>query len=116
MPKICYREKNFRAGTLAVIQAADAILSDHFKRGYRLTLRQLYYQFVALDLIENTMKSYTRLKETINYARLAGLLDWAHMVDRTRRIEEWATWNDPEELLQENVDTYTIQVFAYSFF
>ena len=58
------------------------------------------------------MKSYNRLKETINFARLAGLIDWAHMEDRTRRLEGWATWDSPEELLEENAAVYTVDKWA----
>lgn len=108
MPKICYTAKNFRPKTLKLIEQADQILTEQYEDGYRLTLRQLYYQFVSLGIIENTLKSYNRLKETVNYARLAGLLDWAHMVDRTRSLEGWASWESPEELLQENAETYAV--------
>lgn len=112
MPKIEYQSYRFYPVTLRLIEKADAILSEHFDNGYRLTLRQLYYQFVGLTLIPNTLKSYNNLKGTISRARLAGLLDWDHMVDRSRRLGEWASWENPEELLEENVAVYTIDKWA----
>ncbi len=108
MSKICYIARRFYPKTRKLIEEADAILSENYDAGYRLTLRQLYYQFVALDRIPNTIKSYNRLKETISFARLAGLLDWDHMVDRTRNLEGWAFWDSTEELLEENANVYTV--------
>lgn len=108
MSKIEYVARRFYPKTQKLIKEADAILLENYEDGYRLTLRQLYYVFVGLGRIPNTLKSYNRLKETINYARLAGLIDWAHMEDRTRRLEGWAFWKSPEELLAENAETYTV--------
>ncbi len=62
-------------------------------QGYELTLRQLYYQFVARDLIPNTMQSYKRLASIISDARLAGLIDWNAIVDRTRNLVTNSHWS-----------------------
>ena len=76
--------KNFRAASLAIIDQANEIITEYRAQGYSLTLRQLYYQFVARDLISNTVKSYSKLGNIINDARLAGLVDWSAIEDRTR--------------------------------
>ena len=49
-----------------------------------MTLRQLYYRFVALDLIENKQSQYQYLGEAVKEARLAGDIPWGWIEDRTR--------------------------------
>ena len=57
MPKIKYEEKRFTGASLLLIKQANAIIAEYTRDDYVLTLRQLYYQFVARGLIENSMKS-----------------------------------------------------------
>lgn len=76
MPKIKYKEFNFRERAISMIQKANEIIADYAAQGFDLTLRQLYYQFVSRDLIPNTQKDYKNLGSIINDARLAGLIDW----------------------------------------
>ena len=75
MPKICYVEKEFRPASMALILKANEIIAEYAAEGFDLTLRQLYYQFVARDLISNKQSEYKRLGSVINDARLAGLLE-----------------------------------------
>jgi hypothetical protein len=72
--------------TLDMVVKAEEICLEWGRQGYDLTLRQLYYQFVARDLIPNTFQSYKRLGGIVDQARLAGLLDWSYIVDRTRNV------------------------------
>lgn len=74
------------AAVLSVVQAANAICQEYAAAGYDLTLRQLYYQFVSRNLLPNEQKSYKRLGDIVNSARLAGLTDWDYIVDRTRNL------------------------------
>ena len=99
MPRIQYVEdKNFRADTLRIIQKADQIATDYKRRGYNLTLRQLYYQFISLDFFPNTEASYNKLGRVVSDARLAGLIDWNHLEDRGREAHG-VGWlgHEPEE-------------------
>ena len=91
-------EKKFAHSSLAIIKQANAIIADYAAQGFRLTLRQLYYQFVARDLIANTQRSYKRLGNIISEARLAGLVDWDAIEDRTRNLETNPHWRDPARL------------------
>jgi hypothetical protein len=68
-------------------------------QGYVLTLRQLYYQFVARDIVPNTMQEYKRIGSVINDARLTGRLDWEAIEDRTRNLEQLSTWDSPKDIL-----------------
>ena len=93
-------EKDFRKGSLDIIQTADDICLEYASEGYDLSLRQLYYQFVARGLLENTEANYKRLGNIISQARLAGMLDWDYIKDRGRKIEREPQWGSPEEILR----------------
>lgn len=100
MPKICYTPKNFRAATLALIATANAIIEEYVAQGFDLTLRQLYYQMVARGHIENSERSYKNFGNVVDDGRLAGLIDWDHIVDRTRNLRGNSHWEDPAEIIE----------------
>lgn len=108
MTKICYVDRNFSAASLRVIEQANEICEEYVAQGYTLTLRQLYYQFVARDLSPNTMQDYKRIGSVINDARLAGLISWEAIEDRTRNLESLGTWDSPQQILDA-----TAQQFRY---
>lgn len=112
MPKICYVEKNFSEDTLKVIEQANEIIEAYAAQGYDLTLRQLYYQFVSRDLIANTQKEYKRLGSIINDARLAGLIDWEYITDRTRNLHRLAHWSSPGSIIQACAEQYRVDKWA----
>ena len=95
-----YITKRFQNKSLAVIEQAEQILDEYSEQGYDLTLRQLYYQFVARDLIPNKQREYQKLGSVINDARLAGLIDWEMIEDRTRNVRSLAHWEDPAEIVR----------------
>lgn len=99
MSKIRYQWQNFRADSLEVIERANQIATSYAAQGYDLTLRQLYYQFVSRDWLPNNDQSYKRLGNIVNDARLAGLIDWDHLVDRTRNLASLATWDNPQQII-----------------
>ncbi|MEU0522731.1 hypothetical protein [Streptomyces niveus] len=100
MPLITYVEKKFAPASLALIQTADTICRDYQRQGFDLTLRQLYYQFVARGFIANRQTEYKRLGSIVNDARLAGLLDWDFIVDRTRNLRGLSHWDSPESIIR----------------
>lgn len=106
--KIEYISKRFHQKTLDLIEVANTIIDDYQSRGYELTLRQLYYQLVAKDLIPNTEKSYSKLGITISNARDAGLVDWIAIVDRTRSVKGLISWNSPQAILKAVSSQYRI--------
>jgi hypothetical protein len=96
LPKIAYEEKHFTHSSVIVIKRANSILEDYARRDVPiiLTLRQLYYQFVARGWIANEQKQYKRLGNIINDARMAGSIDWGHLQDRTRNLSRLSHWDD----------------------
>ena len=100
MPKIQYKDINFQNKSLQLIEWVNKIVSDYEEQGYNLTLRQLYYQFVARDIIPNNQRMYDNLGALVNNARLAGLVDWRSIEDRTRNVKNTFHWGDPRNLLE----------------
>lgn len=99
-------DKNFQAKTLEIIEQARQITEDYKRRGFTLTLRQLFYQFVARDLLPNKQSQYKRLGGIVDEARQAGLLDWATIEDRTRNVEHPSVWTSPEAIIRAVADQY----------
>jgi hypothetical protein len=112
MSKILYIAKNFNKSTLELIDIANQIIEDYQARGYDLTLRQLYYQLVARDLIPNTEKSYKKLGNTISDARNAGMVDWLAIVDRTRASQRLSVWDSPKEILQAALQSFRLDKWS----
>ncbi len=100
MTRIAYIEKRFNSSSLDIITEANQIIREYAAQGFDLTLRQLYYQFVARDLLANNQRNYKRLGSIINDARLAGLVSWDAIVDRTRNIRKNSHWTHPRQVLQ----------------
>ncbi|HEA68552.1 hypothetical protein LCGC14_0944750 [marine sediment metagenome] len=99
MSKIAYISKNFKPSSTLIIQQANEIIDEYMDDGYRLTLRQLYYQFVSRGFIPNKQKEYKRLGSIVGDARLAGLTDWAAIEDRTRSLRGHTHWRDPGHII-----------------
>lgn len=106
--KIAYIDKNFRRKSVAIIDQANEIIAEYQAEGYDLTLRQLYYQFVARGLIPNTDRDYKNLGSVINDARLAGLIDWKSIVDRTRPKRGNSHWSDASDILESSAACFLL--------
>ena len=80
-----FRSDKVSSKRLEYISVINSILEEYSKQGYRLTLRQLYYQLVARDKIPNRVQEYSKLSSVLVAARMNGLTDWSMIEDRTRR-------------------------------
>lgn len=133
MPKINYTpHRKFTAQTEYVIAQANEILEEFEKQGFQLTLRQLYYKFVARNLFpddrrwavkdgkwvrhpngtKNADPNYAWLGEIISDGRLAGLIDWEHLEDRTRHLQTLQHYNGAVDALQKLASWYHIDMWA----
>ncbi len=131
MPKIAYITHKFQQDALLIIASANRVIENYRKQGYTLTLRGLYYQFIAEDLFsddwidedynlrnrldprtKNTVKNYKRLGSLINDARLAGLIDWEGIEDRMRDLSERPHWDGPKEFMESVIPQYHIDLWA----
>lgn len=92
--------KRFSPAHQTIIDQADAICAEYQQQGLTVTLRQVYYQFVARGLIPNKQTEYKRLGGILNDARMAGALDWDYMEDRGRNVRGgFGGYRDPGHYL-----------------
>jgi hypothetical protein len=127
MPKICYIPRTFQPATAEVISDANNILRKYENLGFNMTLRQVYYQMIAKDLFpeswidpsyntkhglppdtKNTAKNYDRFGEILNYARLAGIVDWNALTDITRSLKNLPHWTTPQQIINAVADQFRI--------
>jgi hypothetical protein len=117
MPKICYSRDSLRKlekneERMKIIKQANAIIATYQAQGFDLTLRQLYYQFVARDLLPNKQSEYKRLGEVLLEGRMAGLVDWLAIIDRTRNLADLSHWDDPAQIVQAVSEQFRIDLWA----
>ena len=104
--KEAFLQKRFQLSSLILIEEANNIIEEYRKRRFILTLRQLYYQFVARGILENSVKNYKKLGSVVNDARLAGHIDWSAIEDRTRNLKSLPSWNSPQDILDSAIYGY----------
>ncbi len=79
-----------QAKTQNIIDQAHAIL-EAFNP---MTVRQVYYQLVSGQVIENNRSAYQAVSNALVDARLEDLIPWDWIEDRLRRPRRVAMWND----------------------
>lgn len=125
----CYRPHRFSASSQIVLEDSVKIIKRYFEQGYDLTLRQLYYRFVAGDLFPDDRKwrktsegrwvrdpngtknadpNYDWLGMIINDGRLAGKIPWNSIVDRTREMCQNSHWEGPSEIIRASAESFRI--------
>lgn len=99
MPKIQYKEIRFQQKSLDLIELVNQVVDEYSAQGYELTLRQVYYQLVARGYIPNNERSYKNVGSLINDGRLAGLIDWHSVTDRTRNLRKAGHWENLADVI-----------------
>jgi len=94
----------------SIVDNANVILEEYANDGLVMTIRQLYYQFVARDLFPDNRKyvlvngkwrkdpngtknaepNYLNLISIMEKARMTGMVDWDFIVDSTRGLVSFA--------------------------
>ena len=100
------------ASTVATIGQANAIIDEYQAQGFALTTRQLYYQFVARGLIENTPPEYKRLAWIVCVGRDLGMIDWDAIEDRTREVNTHNSWDSPADIVRAAARSYREDLWA----
>lgn len=126
MAKEHYQDIPFSGARLRMVEICDQIITEYVQRGYRLTLRQLYYRIVARDLFPadrkwvvlnkkwvrhpegtiNAEPNYDWLGTIVSDGRLAGYLDWDAIEDRTRELNINSRWNKPSDIIHSAAGWY----------
>jgi hypothetical protein len=78
-------EIHLNKSNLALLQTINGIIEEYHAQGYKLTLRQLYYQLVSRDIIPNKTEEYAKLSTVLVKGRMAGIVDWDAIEDRIRK-------------------------------
>ncbi len=112
MSKICYVAKRFNRSSTVIIDRANEIIDEYTAQGFDLTLRQLYYQLVSRNFIANKDSEYKRLGSIISDARLAGLIDWQAIIDRTRNLRSNGHWRDPSHIIHSAAQTFALDKWS----
>jgi hypothetical protein len=112
MPRIKYEDKTFRSSTQALIEIVNQIVEEYSTQGYDLTLRQVYYQCVSRDIIPNNERSYDKLGRAVGEARMAGLIDWNAIVDRTRTLRGNSHWGAPSDIMHSAAENFAVDKWS----
>jgi hypothetical protein len=75
--------------TAELIEKAAEILAAH----HPMTVRQLYYQLVSRQVIENSRSSYQSVSKALVAARREGAIPWRYIEDRLRRPRGVSMWS-----------------------
>jgi len=82
--KIAYSSRSMHRSSQLLLNQMIKIIEDYEQRGYKLTVRQLYYQLVSRNVVSNDMSSYQRTSKVLQTGRMTGQVDWDTIVDRAR--------------------------------
>lgn len=107
-----YISKNFKPSSVALIDYINRICNDYARQGFTLTVRQLYYQLVARNIIPNNERSYKNTTSLVNDARLAGHIDWDAIEDRTRAFETRPHWEGGKYFMESVAPQYHADLWA----
>lgn len=123
-----FDDHKFSKASMAMITKCSEILDDYESQGYKLTLRQLYYQIVSRDLFpadrtftwngskwvrdpkgtKNATPNYKWLGEKVSDARMSGLLDWEMIEDRGRENIVNSHWKTPASILRSAAHSFRL--------
>lgn len=112
MTFIKYLDKNPREDALVMMGQANEIIAEYEKQGLDLTLRQMYYQFVARGIFANTIKNYNKLGSVVSDGRMMGLISWTAIGDRTRNLVGLKTFTSPRVAVESVAKRYRRDLWA----
>lgn len=104
--KYKFRKIRLNAQNIERLEQINSIIREYQADGYKLTLRQLYYQLVSREIIPNQQKEYSKLSTLLKEGRMGGVVDWDAIEDRLRVPESPSSWDHPSEILQSAINGY----------
>lgn len=96
------------ASTQNLLAHIQRITSAYMKQGITMTLRQLYYQLVAQDIIPNADEIYKRIGTLVTDAKYNGFLDWNALEDRGRPQSMSSQWDNVKSLVESAIAAYRL--------
>jgi len=104
--KQIYVDMNLKGETLDLINVINEIGARYRRQHLTMTVRQVYYQLVAKNVIANTLKSYKRLVKIITDGRISGYIDWDMIEDRARNVVGRTRWESGKSVMDAAADNY----------
>ena len=83
--------------SLELLTQVQKIISSY---DFALTLRQIYYQLVARQIIPNEQRYYKKLSRLCVAGRDEGILPEEGFADRLREVDKLSSWTDLNEFMQ----------------
>jgi hypothetical protein len=77
-----------------------------------MTVRQVYYQLVSRQVIENNRGQYQAVSDALVYARQEEIIPWGWIEDRLRRPREVTMWEDLADFAETVRHAYRRDVWA----
>lgn len=96
------------AKTIELINTARAILAAY----HPMTVRQVYYQLVSKQVIDNNRSQYQAVSNALVDARKEGVIPWTWIEDRLRRPRAVNMWDDLSDFAEMAVRAYRRDVWA----
>jgi hypothetical protein len=89
------RKRRTRDESAALLDTAYDILAE----GNPMTVRQVYYQLVARQLIPNNRSQYQAVSNLLVEARKTERVPWEWIEDRNRKARDVAMWDDLDDFI-----------------
>ena len=96
------------AKTVELLDAAVAVLAEY----HPMTVRQVYYQLVSRQVIENCRSRYQAVSNLLVDARKDGVIPWEWIEDRLRRPRTVSMWTDVADFAKDVARAYRRDVWA----
>jgi hypothetical protein len=97
-----------QAKTAERLQIALEVLSAH----HPMTVRQVYYQLVSRQVVENKLTMYQAISDLLVKARKEGIIPWDWIEDRLRRPRSVSMWGDLSDFARTAEQAYRRDVWA----
>ena len=106
-----YREIKFRGDSEELIGRVCQVTEEYEARGLCLSVRQVFYQFVARGWLPNSLESYGKIQKLISDGRLAGLVSWTAIEDRGRALRGLSTRTSPSDAIKAARRSYRLDLW-----
>lgn len=88
------------------------LVEEYGAQGMNVSVRQVYYQFVARGWAPSGDRTYDQVQSDLNVGRLAGLVPWHYVVDRGRGLRGLKTWTSPIQGVRQLRQQYRLDLWA----
>jgi hypothetical protein len=97
-----------QAKTQQRLDVAIEVLTEH----HPMTVRQVYYQLVSRQVVENSRGMYQAVSDLLVQARKEGIIPWEWIEDRLRRPLVVPMWENLADFAETAVSAYRRNVWA----